>query len=266
MIMPDLQNTYSKMSDLQSPFDAAVIMPTILHPRIFHALDSIFAQTKIGRVQILLGVDQYDDQKFEGLKTHIQNAPEHIAVTVLNPGYSTSRRHGGLHKAYDGGALRTILSFLANSPYLAYLDDDNWWEPAHLSSLLSVIQDHPWAFSHRCYVHHQSQAFLVRDSIESVGPGKGIYNEKAGGFVDPNCLMINKLKADAILPFWSVCWDKAPKSTSADRLIFDRLRNSSFGDTDTVTVNYAIDPEDPLHPLRLNSIPEEIRNLHYPND
>lgn len=263
MISADLQNTYSKMRDLQSPFEAAVIMPTILHPRIFHALDSIYAQSNVGRIQILIGIDQYDHDELNALHQYVERAPENIAITILNPGYSTSARHGGLHRAYDGGALRTILSFLANSAHLTYLDDDNWWEPNHISSLLSVIKENPWAFSHRCYVHHESHAFLARDQIESVGPGKGIYNEKAGGFVDPNCLMINKQKADAVLPFWSVCWDNAPKSTSADRLIFDRLRKSPFGDTNVVTVNYVIDPEDPLHDIRLQSIPKEIRNLHF---
>ncbi len=255
--------TYSNRSDVQQPFEAAVIMPSTLRETIFKALESVFAQTDIGPVQILIGIDIDPENNIDSLCSFLESAPDNIAISLINPGYSTSQRHGGMHKAFDGGALRTILSFLANSPFLAYLDDDNWWEKNHLSSLISVIKNKPWAFSHRNYVHQESQKILGRDVIESVGPGKGIYNQKVGGFVDPNCLMIDKTKADAILNLWSTCMDSAPGSSTADRLIFNKLKNAPFGDTGIVTANYVIDPKDPVHPYRLKSLPPEIVKLHY---
>ena len=67
-------------------------------------------------------------------------------------------RHGGLHPAYDGGVLRCVLTYLANSRYVAYLDDDNWWADNHLSSMLAAIKDHHWAYALRWFVHPDTSA------------------------------------------------------------------------------------------------------------
>jgi hypothetical protein len=37
-------------------------------------------------------------------------SPSHVAVTMLDLGYSTSQRNGGLYPSRYGGALKTILS------------------------------------------------------------------------------------------------------------------------------------------------------------
>jgi len=60
-------------------------------------------------------------------------------VTLLNLGYSTSVLNSGIHLASSGGALRSILTYCANSRYVAYLDDDNWWDETHQPSLLAAI-------------------------------------------------------------------------------------------------------------------------------
>ena len=44
--------------DLQTPFEAAVIVATILRPTLLQAVRSIFAQDLQGRVQILIGIDK----------------------------------------------------------------------------------------------------------------------------------------------------------------------------------------------------------------
>ena len=43
---------------LQTPFDFAVVMPSILRPTIADAIASVFAQDFPGRVQLLIGVDE----------------------------------------------------------------------------------------------------------------------------------------------------------------------------------------------------------------
>jgi hypothetical protein len=48
-----LRDWISPGNDLQHPFNAAVVMPTIVCPGIVEALRSIFAQEFTGRIQIL---------------------------------------------------------------------------------------------------------------------------------------------------------------------------------------------------------------------
>ena len=85
------------------------------------------------------------------IETLQSECPSHMTMTVIDIGYSTSTRHGGIYFNWSGGSLRTILSYAANSKYLAYLDDDNWWSPSHLTDLLQVIQGEDWAYSYRWY-------------------------------------------------------------------------------------------------------------------
>ena len=158
-----------------------------------------------------------------------------------------------MHSSWYGGSLRTALSFLASSEWIAYLDDDDWYEPQHLRTLLAAAQGNSWAFALSNYADSNESRILGVDTIESVGPNRGVYREKFGGFVRPSALMIHKIKLSLILHLWSV----APFATGdgEDRLIFNELRKfPDFGETGIPTVNCALDPADGMHAHRLASL------------
>ena len=108
---------------------------TVVRPTIAQAMRSVFAQQFPGRIQMLVGIDRWEGPRAL-LEQLIAECPSHVAVTTLDLGYSTSKRHGGLYPSSYGGALKTILSYAANSRYVTYLDDDNWYAPTHLASML----------------------------------------------------------------------------------------------------------------------------------
>jgi len=236
---------------MQPPMEVAVVMPSVLRPTLRDALYSIFTQDLPGRIHVLIGVDAPLGD-LEIIDQACTRRPENCVVQVLYPGYSTSVRHGGLHPARDGGVLRAVLSYLANARYVAYLDDDNWWGPQHLRLLREAMVDEAkWAFSLRWFVHPLSRRTICVDRWESVGPGQGLYREKMGGFVDPNCLMIDKTACAAAIPFWTVPLAGDPKAMSADRHVFEILqKNFKWAAVDKPTVYYQVDPKDGIHPLR----------------
>jgi len=207
-------------------FDAAVIIPTTLSPELLRAVRSVFAQDLEGSVQILVGIDVAKGDR--ALIDQLQGeCPSNMRLNLIDIGYSTSTRHGGIYGNWSGGALRTILSYAANSRYLAYLDDDNWWAPTHLSDLLTAIPAHDWAYARRWYVHPGTLQPMCVDEWESTGPDSGIYKERFKGFVDTNCLMIDKLKCHWMLPAW--CLPKNRKGAGVDRVVFEHLRKKHKG-------------------------------------
>jgi hypothetical protein len=232
-------------------FDAAVVIPTTLTPVLARAVRSVYAQDFAGSVQIMIGIDV--DRGARGLLDELRReCPPRIALSVVDLGYSTSARHGGFYRNWSGGALRTILSYAANSRYLAYLDDDNWWAPAHLSGLLAAIRGVDWAFSYRWYVDPESGAPMCIDEWESVGPGRGMYNERYGGFVDTNCLMLDKEKCHWVLPAWCIAGNS--KGAGIDRVVFRELNaRHSWACTGEATAYYVIRREDVTHIRRLMS-------------
>ncbi|MBV9783244.1 MAG: glycosyltransferase family 2 protein [Acidisphaera sp.] len=238
-------------ADLQAPMDAAVVMPSVLRGTITAALHSIFAQDFAGRIHVLIGLDALGGDP--GLLDGVCAArPSRCVVQVLYPGYSTSTRHGGLHPTWDGGSLRTLLTFLANSRYVAYLDDDNWWHPEHLRRLREGIAQGEWAYTLRWFVHQRTRRPICVDTWESVGPHRGIYNERFGGFVDPNCLMIDKQACPHAAPWWSVPFPVPQGDMMADRMVFAFLRDYHRGvGVEHPTVYYEVDPNDIMHGARL---------------
>jgi hypothetical protein len=245
------------IKSLQQPADFAVVMTTTLRSTIANAVQSIFHQRFAGSVQILIGIDASigDATRAEQLCLSL---PDRHSVLLFYPGYSTSFRHGGLHAARDGGSLRTILSYLANSRYVAYLDDDNWWSEDHLSALYSVLSGGAeWAYTLRWFVHPDSRRPICRDDWESVGPGGGHFS-KAGGWVDPNCLAIDKIACEATLPWWSIPMRNSPEGMDADRNVFRILRTRFRGaSTGRHSVFYQINEADIMHPYRVSVIGEQ---------
>ena len=219
-------------TNLQEPADAAVVIPTVLRPQLKEALASVFAQHFPGRIHILVGIDAISGDP--GLLDAVCEArPQNCSVQFYWPGYSTSTRHGGLTPPGDGGTLRCVLTYLANSPYVAYLDDDNWWDPSHLFQMRQAISDVDWAFALRWFVHPETRRPAAVDIWESVGPGQGIFNQAFGGFVDPSCLMINKVACPRAPVFWN--FPLANDPMSADRSVFNPSYSSHSRDSRTGT-------------------------------
>ncbi|AQS87380.1 hypothetical protein AA101099_3033 [Neoasaia chiangmaiensis NBRC 101099] len=236
----------------QAPYDVGVVMPSLLRPSLFQALSSVFRQDVAGRVQVLIGVDQFPDDNsgLRMIEAACRHCPAGWSVQLLWPGYSTSVRHGGVTAARDGGALRNILSLMANAPRIAYLDDDNWWRADHLSGLLSAIEGHDWAWSRRWFVHPRSLRPVCVDQWESVGPDAGIFAERQGGFVDPNCLMIDRQRAVDVLTCWNTPLSGDLTGMTADRHVFQALRTRPGRCSALDSAYYVVRESDSMHPFR----------------
>lgn len=235
---------------LAGPVDVAVVLPTVLRPTLTRAVESVYAQDFSGRIQLLVGIDvvRGDPGQLEALRAR---CPSHIDMTVFDLGYSTSVRHGGPHACAFGGALRTILSFAARARIVAYLDDDDWYAPDHLSSLRTALDDKAWAYSLSWYVNPWNDEPMCVDRFESAGPGAGVYAAKLGGFVRGPCLMLDKLRCQPLLH----CWSQAmfASGDGEDRLVFAALKQAfpEFGTSDVATVYCPIKPDDEMHERRL---------------
>lgn len=243
---------------LQTPFNAAVVIATVLRPTLERAVRSVYEQQFAGRIQVLVGVDRPrggtlgDPGVLDELR---RECPVNCVLSVLDLGYSTTARNGGLYPAGTGGAIRTILSYAANTRYVAYLDDDNWLGPDHIATLRKALEGHDYAFSRRWFVEEETSRPLVIDDWESVGPGAGIFVQRFGGFIDPNCLMLDKMKCDEALRWWCYHLPGDPSPMSSDRMVFEHLRKFHTGRcTGEATSFYVIHPEDGMHLRRLQWI------------
>ena len=221
--------------DLQTPFDVGVAMVTILRPTFAQALRSVYAQQLNGRIHVLVGVDRWEGER-STLEALVAERPSNVSVTVIDLGYSTAQRNGGVYASRFGGALKTIMSYAANSRYVTYLDDDNWYAPNHLATMLAAVSGKDWAFSLRHFVDDATGDLLCPDTWESLGPGRGVYAQAQGGFVDTNCFLIDKIACYDVFPEWAM--PRFQGGTGGDRQVLARLANRPYGTNDAHTVFY----------------------------
>lgn len=221
-------------ADLQRPFDVGIVMVTVVRETFAQALRSVFAQAFGGRIHVLVGVDRWAGDRV-GVEQLTREAPSHVAVTMLDLGYSTSQRNGGLYPSHYGGALKTILSYAANSRHVTYLDDDNWYASDHIASMLAAVAGKAWAFSLRHFVD-ESGAPLCPDTWESLGPDRGVYAKAQGGFVDTNCFFIDKMACNDVFPEWAMT--RFAGGSGGDRHVLAKLRDRAFGSNNAHTVFY----------------------------
>ena len=240
----------------EGDFAFSIVMPTVLRDTLPQALHSVFAQDLPGRIETLIGVDA-PLGTIEVVERACQERPQNHEVVLFYPGYSTSVRHRGLHPAWDGGVLRIVLSYLARSRRVAYLDDDNWWSTDHLSLMAAALQGNDWAWSQRWFVHPASRRPICVDDWESTGPGgKGTFAH-LGGWVDPNCLAVDKIACEAALRWWGIPLRNCKTGGTADRNVF-RTLNENFraGSTGQPTVFYTTNERDCEQSQRVANIGE----------
>ncbi len=230
--------------------DIAVVVTTICRRSLLRAVRSLFAQKFSGRMQILIGVDCDPQGQLDELRTIlISECPAHISMLWLNIGYSTSRRHGGLHTSFFGGSLPSALTLLADSAIVMYLDDDDWLSEEHCPLILQAIAGKKWAFSYSIYADGKTGKGLCVDELESVGVGRGVFAQRFGGFVRPSGLALDKMQLLHVVHLWSSSPFQA--GDGSDRLVFEQLRREPHGCTGQATVYYALDPKDGMHARRV---------------
>lgn len=243
MSLPEPYNiglNYPSETGLQKPADVSVVIPTFGRPCIEQAMQSIFKQNLTGTIQILIGVDAWEIDSLPLIKAKAEKRPPNVSVMIVDMGYSTSRKRGGVHHNPYNGSLRTILGYMANSRYITFLDDDNLWAPDHLSSLKRVIPGFGWAFSNRFLMDEETGSPLCVDYWDSVGPGKGIRKKELNGFVDPNCIMINKLSLPLALTAWLSPLSRKPFQAADRRFYKYLIENGSVAWSGKATVAYSI--------------------------
>lgn len=224
------------MADAQTPlFDLGVVMTTVVKPTLAQAVRSVFAQQFAGRIQILIGVDRWVGERAL-VEQLIRECPSHMTITLLDLGYSTSQRHGGIYPSRFGGAMKTMLSYAAHSRHITYLDDDNYYAPNHVATMLDAVAGKSWGFSLRYFIDDESDRPLCEDTWESLGPGRGVYAAAQGGFVDTNCFFLDTLACNDVFGEWAMTRFKG--GTGGDRQALQKLRDRPWGTNNLPTLFY----------------------------
>lgn len=186
----------------------AVITPTIGSGHFWKCVESV-------QEQDYLDVSHYVFIDGQDYKTKVEDTLFCLGgkkrVATINLSENIGKGWYG-HRAYAAS------SFLVNADVLCYLDEDNWLEPNHVSSLVKILRDSnvPWAYSLR-KIFKKDGTFACEDNCESLGLWP-IYFHKDQYHIDTSCFAVRQRVAVQIGQAWYGQW-------GADRQFFGALKH-----------------------------------------
>ena len=201
-----------------------VITPTTGAPCLRQALDSVKNQT-YSNIQHLVVVD--------GQPKGRVIASEYSHIDLIDLPYSTGKDQ------YNGHRIYGAMSYIASGDFLCFLDEDNWYEPNHIESLVDVIsKGNQWAYSLRKIVSQEGE-YICNDDCESLGKWTSVVNDK---FIDVNCFMVPKIPALGFSPYWYRRARHPEEQPEVDRILSPYMMQNlpEFDTNGQYTVNYRV--------------------------
>ena len=145
------------------------------------------------------------------------------------------------HSEFYGYRIYAMSMMIVDTPWIAFLDQDAYYEPDHIQELLSLCETNKlqWAFSQRRVVD-LTTGESVEDNCESIGPEVSWVHQRTAAIrgqqprrpwsnlVDTNCYLISRDLAP-LVGGQLVQHRLDPKMRKAsDRILLDALRRSNF--------------------------------------
>ena len=201
-----------------------IIKPTTGAPCVRQALDSVKNQT-YKNIQHLVVVDGVSTAKII-----LDDYPD--TDKIILP-YATGKDQ------YNGHRIYGAMTYIAKGDFLCFLDEDNWYEPNHIESLVKILEKgNKWAYALRKIVNQQGE-YICNDDCESLGKWDSVINDK---FVDVNCFMIPRVAALGFSPYWYRRARHPQEQPEVDRILspFMMQNFKEFDTNGDYTVSYRV--------------------------
>lgn len=212
--------------------NVTVITPTTGMSELAQGIKSVAVQ-KAEHLVIVDGVQHAE----KTIKIVQENGHPNLRVMIVpeNTGIPARHFNAGYTGAFYGHRVYAAATNLINTKYVMFLDEDNWFEPNHVETMLNAMEKHnlQWCYSLRKVVDKDGN-FICEDNCDSLG----IYpNQEKISFADMNCYCF---QTEFLLPL--LLTFQTP-TYNCDRILFRKAvaasrESSSFGSTGKYTVNY----------------------------
>jgi GT2 family glycosyltransferase len=212
-----------------------VITPTTGKDTVVKAIESVAQQT-IPTEHLIVS----DGVPFKAHNV-LRRVPFHSNIQTID----LPENVGG--NGWYGHRVYAAMPLMVNADYILFLDEDNWFEPNHVETMINKIKskDLMWSYSLRRIIDERSQ-YVCDDDCESLGRFPAFYDHLLN-FVDSNCYCFRREYLVTVAHHFYGQW-------GADRQFYQAASKylPAFGCTGEATVNYTA-PERLLEMFRVGN-------------
>lgn len=215
---------------------AVVLTPTVGSGYLSKAIESVRCQDFKDMLHIII----VDGHQFENRVREIVLSMNDEKCKICTLPFNTGENGMNGHRIYASFPL------LINSDYLFFLDEDNWWDVDHASSLIETLENTnaDWAHSMR-KIYTYDERYVADDNCESIGLHTPFSGLKRGwpSYVDTNCYVFKRNTIVQTAHFWY-------HPLRADRYFFHELRRifPNYVSSQKYTVNYRLKKDGAVSP------------------
>jgi hypothetical protein len=173
-----------------------VITAATGHRHLSRCIQSVQTQAHPG-VSHAIVIDGAEHE--QRVREAISSVPDpHLPIHVFVLPEATGKNDWLCHRIYGA------MPFLVNSSWVSFLDEDNWFDSDHLSSLMAAVnsQKSLWGFALRKLVDSEGN-YLDLDLCESLGSLHPIFRTPQVRLVDTNCYLLQRDLAVVFGPIWN---------------------------------------------------------------
>lgn len=181
-----------------------VITPTIGSSKLIDAIKSVANQTY--KCKHLLVVDKPGEGTDFGKvisDPQLSNCSFETLFLTENTGKTGGDFYG--HRIY------AAVPHLINSDYILFLDEDNWYEPDHVASLIETIEKKNLDFSYSLRkIYSTDKKYLCDDNCESLGKWPIFFSRKSPHgnqyLIDTSSFCFKREFIQKTCHFWHTGW------------------------------------------------------------
>jgi len=210
--------------ELKVEKSVVVITPTIGKVELGRAMRSVAAQT-YKNIKHLIVIDGYK---------YWQNAHENMCIDTeqSNVIVTTSPENTGANGMY-GHRVFSAYPHLVNEDYVFFLDEDNWWDPLHVETLVALLEKENLDFAHSLRKVYINGKFHADDNCEAIGRW-GIAWNPTQFLVDTSSYAFRREWLIHTCQIWHYGW-------GGDRRFFMIVKDQSkYNTTGLHTLNYEL--------------------------
>jgi GT2 family glycosyltransferase len=197
-----------------------VITPTTGKDTVVQAIESVNNQTVFTEHLVVIDGSQAEQDlgniKYDWTRTLTMKLPENVG--------------GG---GWYGHRVYAAMPLMVNADYILFLDEDNWFEPNHVETMIAKIKSKDLMWSHSLRrIFNERDEYVFDDDCEALGRYPTFYDHTIN-FVDTNCYCFRREYLVGVAHNFYGQW-------GADRLFYKAVAKAlpSFGCTGEATVNY----------------------------